>query len=63
MLGASIVKSEKIRNPYAPKTKLTTENIEDARPGIDLKGNPKDKACKIRDFRGLFLLVASSGGK
>ncbi len=63
MLGASIVKSEKIRNPYAPKTTLTTEIIEDARPGIDLKGNPRDKAYKIWDSRGLFLLVAPSGGK
>ncbi|MDH5764316.1 MAG: Arm DNA-binding domain-containing protein, partial [Nitrospinota bacterium] len=42
---------------------LTTEIIEDANPGLDMKGNLTDKPYKLYDSSGLFLLVTPTGGK
>lgn len=42
---------------------LTTEIIEDASPGLDMKGNLTDKPYKLYDSSGLFLLISPTGGK
>lgn len=42
---------------------LTSEIIEDASPGLDMKGNLTDKPYKLYDSSGLFLLVSPTGGK
>jgi len=42
---------------------LTTEIIEDASPGLDMKRKLTDKPYKLYDSSGLFLLISPTGGK
>jgi hypothetical protein len=58
-----MVITPKPKNRVAPKTPLTIKIIEDAQSGINTKGKPTEKAYKIFDNRGLFLLVTPAGRK
>lgn len=56
-------KTQNHQGGVAPKERLSTEMVENARPGVNALGKPTDRAYKVWDSGGLFLLVKHTGGK
>lgn len=46
-----------------PKMTLTVEKIDNAKPGINSRGEPTNKPYKLGDSGGLFLLIHPNGSK